>query len=512
MPSTFYGLEIARSGLTVSQANLNITGHNISNINTDGYTRQMANVQSVPSYGYLNSAGLGQSNIGGGAVIQGVEQIRDKFLDGQLRNELSRYNQWSVKADILLGIEDIFDPSEESSIASSYERFLDSLQDFSAGSGAGSMPAREDLRQNAMAFIDSLNSAYNRLVERQKEADASIKSSVDRINIIADNISDLNEQIFRYELNGGNANDLMDKRNLLIDELASLTDISIQTESGKNNNNKVTIMIGGEKLVDATGNKSSAKKIVVEHSGDDYADGNGKKAVLKWESANGDEVKISSGSIKGYIELRDGDTESNFGIEIMIDKLNAFASKIVTVVNDIHKKGYSLPVGADKKSQTGIDFFDPKGTTAGSISLSEKIKSDVSYIAASTLPVVSGDITDPKTETSPGQNENLLKIISALNSQQTGLAASSVSFEEYIIQFTSLLGGACSDATAKTGNELTLLNNYINKRESLSGVSIDEEAQNLIRFQKSYAAAARVLTAMDEMLDVLINNTGIVGR
>lgn len=512
MPSTFYGFEIARTGLVTSQLGLNITGHNISNRNTAGYTRQSADIQSVKSYGYLNSAGLGQSNIGGGSVVERVRQTRDKFLDRQLRDELSKYNQWSVKENILLEIEDTFAPAEESSIASSYQNFLDSLQDFSAGSGASSMPAREDLRQSAMSFIDSLNSAYNRLVERQKDADDSIHSNVDRINVIADNIADLNEQIFRYELSGGDANDLMDKRNLLIDELASLTDISVQTETGKNNKNKVTVTIGGEKLVDATGDKSAAKKLFIEHTGGNYADGNGKKAVIKWGDANGANVNISAGSIKGYLDLRDGDSESNFGIEIMIDKLDAFASKVVSVVNDIHSKGYTLPVGNPAKSQTGINFFNPNGTTAGTISLSDEIKKDVSYIAASSAEVVNGSITDPSKQTNSGQNKNLLEIISALNKEHTGLAASSVSFEEYIIQFTSLLGGACSNATAKAENEYTLVSDYVNKRESLSGVSIDEEAQNLIKFQKSYSAAARMITAMDEMLDVLINKTGVVGR
>ena len=499
MPSTFFGYEVAKSGLFTNQVALNVTAHNLMNADTKGYTRQIVNQQQILPYSALSISPLIQrGTVGAGVSAVNIYQARDLFLDNAIRSQSSKQSAYVVKADTLSYIESLFDETSDGSITNAYQDLFAAFQNLSAGQGSASLASRENVKQAALALCYSLNSKYNQLVDMQKSINAQLDNGISDINSIAQGISELNGQIYRYELCGQNANDLRDRRALLLDQLAEYTDYSLKYDS----KGKATITIGGEKLVDGT--TDLVNKI--------YTDTDGS---MKWSMANGDgtytdtsnTVAFADGYIKAYMDVRDG-TGGTYGISTVIGKINDFTAALVETINGIHREGYGLP----PDSTNGIDFFDASGVTAGTIRLSDEILEDISYIAAASKQVIYNLPVETDTETNEGQNLNLLNIISAMNDKLSGVfGGTEMSFEEYLRKMVVELGGQAKFATQAAENEEILLQNYLNQRASISGVSMDEEVSNLMKYQRSYEAAARLMTIMDEAVDTLLK-MGIVGR
>lgn len=520
MSSTFYGLQIARTGVFVSQKGLEVTGHNIANANTPGYTRQRLITSSIEggmNYGIFTYTSKGQ--VGGGVDIQELTQIRDAFLDMQYRRESGTWGEWTVKTDALQYIEGVFREPSEAGINAVLADLFEDLHELSKN--PESKEIRTLVRQDAIKLTETLRHYYNQLVALQEEQDTAIKLTIDEINDIVKSIRDLNEQIFKYEAGGERANDLRDKRNLLIDELSTL----IRVDYYEDPNGRFRIDLNGMPLVDHL----SYRTLTVTKSKDNPVEGEANLYSIKWAGTD-IELNLSDirgGKLKGYLEMRDGDGDkvNSLGIPYFVKKLNEFTKNIADAFNYIHSQGYTLPYG-DNESRTGINFFtdDADGIeniTAKNITVSKDIMESVYNIAASSKPVYDDptQIDDESTETGNeptgrGNNEIALQLADLRNKAIIKLKdGREIEGLENTIKsiIADLAVEASHSSKMKEGQEI-LKYNLETQRLSVSGVSIDEEMTNLIQYQHAYSAAARMITAIDQALDILINRTGVVGR
>ena len=215
-------------------------------------------------------------------------------------------------------------------------------------------------------------------------------------------------------------------------------------------------------------------------------------------------VKVSnftSGKFKGYLDMRDGSDSDNKGVQYFIDQLDKLANALVREINSIHENGFTYPDPnvPGSESQNNIPFFE--GDSAGDIRVSDEIMENVFNIATSSEPI------DGYMNT--GNNETLLEI---LNLRESKSIEGIYNFEDFIRSYVTELGVSTGYANNMLSNQRFLLNNIETHRESISGVHLDEEMANMVKFEKSYQAAARLIAALDEMLEILVNRTGVVGR
>lgn len=483
--STFQGLEIAKTGLFASQQALNLTGHNISNANTPGYTRQVIDLSAIApptTYGMADQWGKA---IGGGVNVDGYRQIRDQFLDQQYRRENTTLGEWETKSDTLSAIEGILNEPSDTGITTVLDNFFNSLQDLSKN--PESLEVRAEVRENGISLTDTINTIYQHLDDQENQINSTIQSRVQEINSYAEQISKLNNEIYRFELTGQTANDLRDQRNLLVDKLSEIVNINTYEDSNKN----FRVDISGQALVDG----NNAYTMSIDNTG-----------TIKWDLA-GTPVNPTGGILKGLLDMRDGDgTNGVKGIPYYKQQLNQFAYNLATVFNAQHSKGYGLEIDSSTGTYiTNVNFFnitdstyDPTVEYAKNIQVSSDILADdgLQKIAAA---------SDPNSL--PGDNTNVLNLIALRDTKISGL--NNVTLDDFISSLISNLGVDAQQANQMQTNQSTMVKQVDYNRQSVSGVSLDEEMTNMLKYQKSYEASARMITVMDELLDTLINKMGV---
>ncbi len=495
MSGIFYGLEIARRGLTVSQQAITLTGNNISNASTEGYTRQRLVIDSI--YPDTKNRFAGTVTIGGGAEVSFIDQVRSDYVDRQLRDEYAALGQWGTRSEELEFIESIMNETSESgTISAALADFYDSLS--SLTTNPGNTEIRTNLQQNGIKLCETLNYYADQLTDLQNSYNTAMGTTVDKINDLTDSIASYNEEIYAYELNGQKANELRDKRNTLLDELSQLVNIDYSEDA----KGKLTVSVEGVNLVSHT--SVTKLEAVADQTG--VVSGEPGFYSIYLEGTT-DEFQYSSGKLQAYKDLRDGNSADNMGIPYMLSNLNTLAQSLAEEFNTVHNAGYTIPYSGGT-SQTGVDFFKvPAGgysaITAGNFALSDEVLENVNNIAASGAVV---DLTASDTQT--GNNENALKLYALTSSTKLGTVGN---FDNFLKSFVVQVGIASAGAQETAESQTSIVNNLETRKESISGVSIDEEVINLISYQYAYAAASRTLTAIDEALDVLINRTGRVG-
>ncbi len=493
---SFYGLEIAKTGLFISQKGINLAGHNIANADTAGYTRQRLSLVSIEP-GALTARYLPLANgaVGRGVDVQAVEQLRNKYVDRALRGENSSLGQWETRATEMEYIESLFNETKTSSLSNSLADFFDSVQELSKD--PVSKEIRTNVQQTAITLTQTFNHYYKQLTDLKSQMNDSISVTVDRINEITKSIADFNLSIQTFELSGENANDLRDKRNLLLDELSTLTDMEYSTDS----QGLLSVSIAGNTVVDHGASYGLKVK----------ADATGNYSVHMDDAAE-TPVNYTNGELAGYKQLRDGNTADNIGIPYLIEGLNTLARSIAKQFNDVNKQGWTMPHDS-VASQTGVYLFDvdTSGGTedyaslnAGNFALSDAVLNDVYQIAASSKEIILSS-SDPQTK----NNENALKLAALGTSSVT---MGNTSFEGYLKNLVVELGVGSAHCANMLTSQQALVSNLEGRKESVSGVSVDEEMVQLMKYQHMYNASSRVITSIDEALDKLINGTGIVGR
>ncbi|NLY74102.1 MAG: flagellar hook-associated protein FlgK [Firmicutes bacterium] len=470
MRSTFFGLEIGRLGLQAHQKQLEITSHNMANASTPGYSRQRGEMTTTqpftyPAFNRVQTAG----QLGTGVEVTAVMRIRDELIDEQIWAETSLSGYWESRKTMLDEMELIVNEPSDANIRTAIDNFWKAIQ--GVANNATSEPARSVLRQETITMTELIRQDYQRMKSLRSIANERIKEQVNHVNTIAGKIALLNDQISKVTMMNDHANDLMDQRDALIEELSGIIKISKTTDKF----NRVNITINGIALVQGI----TANKIILEPNHDDEG-----MVRLKWERLD-KEVTVLGGSLRGLLEMRDQDLPE------FLNHLDNFAKTLITEVNKLHRTGYGLD------ESRGIDFF--KGTGAADIDLADAIKdveNGLNRIAASS------ELVNTEKEL-PGNNEIMLEISRLFDKRL--LNNSNATMGEYIGAVIADLGEKTSAAKVKYEGQVRLIANLDERRESVCGVNLDEEMTNMIRFQHGYNAAAKIIATMDQMLDVIVN-------
>lgn len=530
MRSTFMGLETSRKGLFTQQSALYTTGHNISNANTPGYSRQRVNMQATAGF---PTAGLNSptypGHLGTGVEAGSVQRIRDSFIDRQYRQETTKLGYWESRSQSISQMEDILNEPSDYGLAKSLNEFWGSLEDLNTSPESGA--TRSVVVQRGIAVAESFNYMYNSIKQIQDNAGNEIAVSLKDVNSILKQIASINEQIQAVEPNGYLPNDLYDARDVLLDELS--THFPIEIENVKSGGNAlasaegsitVSLKLDGStvKLVDG---KEFAQLRTTGTTNQDHitpsgtvegfyivklkADGSDEDLSNDWQSNTRTPISISeftgTGKLRSLVDAYGyQSTTGEKGLyPEMLDKLNAMAKAFADEFNKIHK-GDGYPQGSDIYGKEGEDFFVTKdGTTnitAGNISISAAIISDPGKIVASD--------SAPGTP-EPGNGKFALELAKMKFKPLSTLDG--VSVQSYFEGIIGQLGVDGKQAERLTNNTAILQQAVSERRAAVSSVSLDEEMTNMITFQQAYNANARMITVIDEMLEKIINGLGRVG-
>ncbi len=524
MSSTFHGIETAKRGIFAQQTAINTTGHNVSNANTIGYSRQVVSMTADSSMevpGINNSTSPGQ--LGSGVDIANIIRVRESYLDDQYRGLNSGYGEWEIREDTLSKIEAMVNEPGTQSLSSVLNDFWNSWSDLATQ--PDSLTARTVVVENAITLADSFNDLASSLTGLQENLDNGLNIITNDSNTLLLQISGLNREITRLEALGDNANDLRDKRDTYVDQLSEYMNIDVQEMSnGYLITTGSTALVNGYDafLLDVTalpsdiesgkvfGYQSSQKEVAMFQSQlDELA-----KSIAVGEF----EFTIPQGTIipEGHILTLLDDTELTFTGDIASRTTNIDLTVKIKGLNGLHQLGYTL----EEPLNAGEPFFAIKGSdadfTASNIEVNSNIASNVRKIATSSSVYLG---TDGLEHVASGNNDLAVWIsgirnfdISFSDTVTDSPIKGNGTASEYYNAMIGQLGVKTQEAGRRIDNNEVLLAQVSNSRLSVSGVSIDEEMANLIKFQQAYSASARMISTLDEMFDKLINGTGIVGR
>lgn len=527
MASTFLGLETAKRGLTTQQQALYVTGHNVSNANTEGYSRQRVNFSTTTPY---ETPGLNRSNtagqLGTGVTAGSIQRIRDDFADLQYRTQNNSLGYYTSLSESYIKIEEIMNEPSDSNLQTTMNNFWNSLQTLSAN--AENSGARSVVASNGQMVADSFNYYYNSLTNVQYDIGSEIEVTATEINSILNSISKLNKKISEVEPHGMTPNDLYDSRDVLVDQLSGLMNIKVTNVIPDVYGNVLANAEGlyhiellradgtptGIDLLEVTqaGIGDTSQIEVVNVNGGKVNQNDGMpvdeiRIIGSGESLSGDEMNIGgelTGLIHSYGYVNNaGETKGSY--PEMIEKLNNIAKAFAEEFNRIHADGYTLNPPATTNQPDGGNFFEFNNMNpAQSIKVLDTINTDPSKIAAG------------RGNGEAGNNQNILlltvlktKAFSDYGNPPVGMNGNLDSFYAGII---GSLGVDSQSAIKNLGNATTIAASIEERRQSISSVSLDEEMVNMISFQHAYNASSRMITVVDEMLDKIINGMGVVGR
>lgn len=439
-------LDVAKNAILNNLESIDITSRNISNVNTEGYKRRR--IESA------NLLGLGSGN---GYDAENAVRVYNQFVETELMRERQTYNKYSTINNVLSNTETIFGETEEETGLSYI------LQNFWAGwndlaNDPESHTARMVVYERGKMLTNALNRLHQDLLDKQEEISYEIDDKVNQINSLLKQLYELNQKITKI-----GANELLDQRDYLLSNLSEIVDIQIRYLD----DNKIIISVGGQILL-AENYLSQIKTEISYNNGfSDYS-----FYLDKGTSA----LQINGGTIAGLIEV------NNQYIPEYVNYLDTIATTLVSRVNSIHAQGYNL------EGQTGIAFFNNNVTGSGDISINPDIARDPALIAAS----ATGNAGDGS-------------IALAIAGIQTERLIKNDTIANYYTALVSQIGSQVQETSILTKNQENVVAKLENQRDAISGVSLEEELTNLIKYQQSYQAAARMLRTADEVVAMLMN-------
>lgn len=460
MSLNFSAYEIGRRAMNASQLGINVTGQNIANVNTSGYTRQTVQTSEA------RPASFSKTAVGSGVTIDGVKAFRDQFIESRLQTETGIAGKLSAKRDALSAVETALQGTESSGLQNSLNGFFGAFRDLETN--PASVPLRSVAAQKGAALASSFQTTRTSLEDIRRGVDTSIRSTVDEVNSVTQRIADLNAQIRTAEGAGGNASALRDQRGELLNRVSELTGArSIENQDGT-----VTVTIGEGRAI-VSGDKAS---VIEAQSTPPYG--------LATLTIDGQPAVFDEGALRG---LQDATSEIN----AQIANLDGLAAEVVNRVNNLHA------AGTDIDDNAGVAFFDTSvPVTAANIRINPAISANQRLVVASAL-------TQPgQTGTTAGAIANLLSDPNSAVGSRTG------SFNSIFNSMLAETGEKVSFAKNSLETQTAIISQVTAQRDSISGVSLDEEAINLLQYQKSFEAAARFLKVADEMTQTILSLAG----
>ncbi len=330
MASTFMGIEMGKKSLISEQTAMRTAGHNISNANTEGFSRQRVTRQTeIPLYDPSLNRDQRPGQIGQGVEISKVERIRDFYIDDRIMDESANQGYWKSRNDYLYRVEMIHNEPDDKNIRSIMDQFWNSMQE--VANNPSEAAVREVARERAQTLMSQVNHTASQLMGIQKEVNHTIVTRVDELNNIAESIRQLNVQIKRSENIGDNPNDYYDRRDLLVGQLSKMADVTV----GRSDSREFIVFLGNVRLVQ--GETRANINTVEDPKNRGFVN-------LFWDNMT-DPVRINGGELKGLLELRDND------LDYQVRQLNSLAANFTDLVNEIHRDGFDL------NNNTNLDFF-----------------------------------------------------------------------------------------------------------------------------------------------------------
>jgi flagellar hook-associated protein 1 FlgK len=454
--SGFSSLNVGSQALNASQRALDVTGQNVSNVNTDGYSRQR--VQQTSRGSSVIPAMWSRSDASSGGVdVTGTQRIRDGFLEARAHQEHATYAGLGSLSRTYTDLESTFGEPSENGLQAQMSSFWNSWQDV-ANSPGDAGPAGLMLEQ-AKTVAGTVNDFAVQLSQQWAATRDEVNSIVADVNSLAAEVARLNGAIRSATLNGGSPNELSDQRGVLILRIAEATGaVAMPGDDGL-----VELTLAGRTLV--SGVRSERLEGVGPTS---YPSATGTVSI-SW-AATGQPAWVASGTLQGQV------TALNATIPGAMDDLNAVAANLASTVNAQQASGFN------RAGSAGAPVFS--GTTAASLSV---VLNDPAGVAASSQmpPVLNGS--------------NAISM-SAHASDPTGPDAQ---YREMMVR----LGVQAQSIHRRTETQQAVTDRVDDARESVAGVSLDEEITNLVAVQHAYSAAAKYISAIDSTLDTLINMT-----
>lgn len=514
MRPTFLGFEAQKRTLQIAQKSLDITGNNLSNTNTVGYTRQRVDLYAMYVSGNQNLRWCSDTNNlsvnGQGVNAHGIAQIRDPYIDKRYRENVAVEAETEKTVEVLSELEDVLDNFESDGLLYFTEQFFKALQDYSVEK-PDSAEVATLVANSAVNLCRLLNDYDEQLTQVEETYVAELEDTVTYINTVLDDINMLNDRIARELINypeGYGPNELYDQLNLYIDEIANFGNIEVT----KNENGTFSIDMAGVNIVD--GEEFKVNRILME----DYEIYG--QAILFFES--GDELCPMTGQIRGYLNMINGNgvyatgtQNSEYGIAYFKSAVNEFARTIANTFNSAN--------GADEDPSRTMFTTDPEDVifTAGNIHVAQGWQEDPTMIGqVRKLDPKTGmyyygydEITDD-TGNVTLQNTNVLNLINQFEGKELKFGTAH-DFKGGIYEYISFISDRLAQTIiydqSRNDSAVTTVDALLDARDEVSGVDMDEEGINMLNYQKWYSASSRMLTTLDDCLEKLINGTGRVG-
>ncbi|MFN8629859.1 MAG: flagellar hook-associated protein FlgK [Chloroflexota bacterium] len=462
MANGWLGLNTALSGLRTAQQMLDISAHNIANVSTPGYSRQRAHLVAAPPFSFpaFNRSGL-PGQLGTGVMISSIDRIRDVYLDQQINDQTALTGYWGARNDVLATAESVFPEPSNTGLGNELSKFWSSWEDLAAN--PSSSAARMAVLTQATSLAARFNRDASQLTTQISGVDSQVRGAIADANDLATQIAALNKQIQGIEISGDHANDLKDQRDQLVQQLNAIA----PTQTVQQPDGTMTVLIGGTAIVDHE--NVMAMTAVNDASG---------HAVPTWST--GMTVDLKGGKLQAYIEARDVTLTGYMG------KLNQLAQQIADQVNTAHQSG------VDANGVAGLALFTyAPGSDASTLAVNAALGNDPSRVVVAA------------SAGAPGDTSIASQIADLATSATFGTGAQTPT--DAYASFIGQIGADAKQANEMQINQSLVQTELENRRSSISGVSLDEEATDVIRFQQAYQASAKVITTINEMLDTLIN-------
>lgn len=493
MASTFGGYSIAVTGMYVNQASLAVTSHNLSNLDTSGYSRQRVTGQEA-------AVKQGSTSTATGVSVAEITRARNVLLDKTYRQQNAQASYWEAKsanlesAALTLNEFSADDGTSDNGLLQTINEFFTGWEELAKD--PASLSNRQTVIETAKALVETFQNIDSQLQALQWDAAEQVTDSIDQLNEMASQVAALNGQIATAEVSGAQASDLRDQRDVLLDAMSALADISVQERS----DGRVDVILGGVCLVQ--GEKTNSLS----------ATGNGtteSPLIISW-SGLGQQAQINNGSIRAALEdanqsgVTDIDSTSlpysysatsSSSISNLRQGLNDIITTIAAKINSLHSTG----MGIDATNTTGLAFFtatdSSKPLSIGNMAVNPQLEADTDLIAAG-------------GSANSGDNANANAIAQVADGdyfQYDGLSMDMNSFYQAIVSWVATAG---DNANSCYDNQTVLVNQVDAQRQSVSSVSMDEEMSKMIQYQNAYSAAARVLSTIDGLIGDLIADLG----
>ena len=457
MPSTFLGISIGASGLAAAQLGQDITGNNITNANTPGYSVESADFQANAPLSPPDSVSgsLPNGQIGTGVSVGSITRARDQYLDVQVRAANADVGSQNAQSSSLQQIEQAYNEPSNSGLNEALTNFYQSFN--AVVSNPENVGARSTAISAGVAVADGFQSVSSQLSGIGTQLSVQANNDVQSINAYGAQIASLNATIRASNTAGQSPNTLLDQRDQILDKLSSLANINILN----NSDGTVNVAVGTTDLV--VGVDSNA-------------------VTVPGLQARGD---LQSGELAGVVQAQAAVANNQAS-------LNNLAASVSSQVNTVHKAGAGLD------GSTGLNFFSvTAGTEAGTIAVNPALIADASKLAVAAVPAGGG--APPA-----GDASNAVALAALQTTPLTGGALSGVTALGYYQQTVTGAGSQAATAITAASDAQASQTQLSTQRASVVGVSTDQEMANMLQYQRAYQASARVVQTMDSMLNTLI--------